>query len=214
MQEDEGDASSSTERTAAKKQLPLFTGRPTFFPPSPARKRTERERRALLADVDERMAPMAAVLIEERARAHEARRAKYRGTTVVLVGCSKQKLSQEAPAKDLYQGALFKLARAYAESWELDWAILSALHGLVLPEAVLAPYDHELPTRQRDLESWSGCVAGAVADMFPGAHLVVLASARYCSLLRARRFDAETPLSGLGIGKQRAWLKTHRRPRC
>ena len=81
---------------------------------------------------------------------------------VALVACSKVKLTpaqierrphqfdifspvgrHAVPAQELYQGQLFKLSRAWLESKRpgKEWAILSAKHGLVLPEQMIEPYD-------------------------------------------------------------------------
>ena len=52
---------------------------------------------------------------------------------VVLVGCVKSKRDHPSPASDLYTSALFRKARAYAESTGGPWYVLSAEHGLVEP---------------------------------------------------------------------------------
>jgi hypothetical protein len=60
---------------------------------------------------------------------------------VVLVGCVKTKLDRRSAAKDLYRSRLSAARRAYAESTGEPWLSLSALHGLLEPEAQLDPYD-------------------------------------------------------------------------
>lgn len=85
------------------------------------------------------------------ARAEQAT-ASRRGATVVLLGCVKTKLDRRAPAKDLYCSRLWVWRRAYAEANGRPWLILSAMHGLVEPEAQLDPYDlalAELSARER-----------------------------------------------------------------
>ena len=57
--------------------------------------------------------------------------------TAVLLGCVSQKRDSPAPAKDLYRSQLWRRRRAYAEASGRPWMILSALHGLVDPEALL-----------------------------------------------------------------------------
>lgn len=78
---------------------------------------------------------------------------------VALVGCGKTKRRSAAPAKDLYTGHLFCLARAYAERFCDAWAILSAKHFLVMPDEVIEPYDLRLEKldviRRRQ---WNGIV--------------------------------------------------------
>lgn len=62
---------------------------------------------------------------------------------VGLIGCSATKLDRAAPAADLYTGPVFSLERAWITArTDVDvWAILSAKHGLVMPDQVVEPYD-------------------------------------------------------------------------
>ena len=63
---------------------------------------------------------------------------------VALVGSSKSKLSDTAPAQDLYTSTLFKKSRAWAEHYCDEWYILSSEHGLLLPTDRVKPYDHSI----------------------------------------------------------------------
>ncbi len=63
---------------------------------------------------------------------------------VLLLGCVKSKRSEAAAARDLYTSPLFARRRRYAETGGRPWYVLSARHGLVLPEEVIAPYDVHL----------------------------------------------------------------------
>lgn len=76
---------------------------------------------------------------------------------VALVGCSGTKLDRPAPARELYAGNLFKLSVRWVERRPFDaWAILSAKHGLVLPDEVIEPYDVMLDGRR--LKAWAALV--------------------------------------------------------
>jgi hypothetical protein len=66
---------------------------------------------------------------------------------MIVVACGKKKKNAPAAAKDLYIGTSFVLARKAAEATGEPWMILSARHGLVSPDLVLAPYDQTLRTR-------------------------------------------------------------------
>jgi hypothetical protein len=63
---------------------------------------------------------------------------------LILVGCVKTKRPHPAPAKDLYDSALWWKRRRYAEATGMPWAILSAEHGMVDPDRILEPYDRYL----------------------------------------------------------------------
>src|SRR5487761_2442868 len=80
-----------------------------------------------------------------------------------LVGCVKGKASRPRPAKDLYVSTLFKGRRTYVERTCDEWWILSALHGLVDPEDVVAPYELALSDlRRSERRAWSQVVLQAI----------------------------------------------------
>lgn len=72
-----------------------------------------------------------------------------------------------APAQDLYVSALFRGRRRYVERTCGRWFILSALHGVVRPEAELEPYDVTLnDASRREREAWVTNVVGQLeADL-------------------------------------------------
>lgn len=71
--------------------------------------------------------------------------------TVYIIPCSGPKLSHPAPAARLYTGSLFlsclRAARAAVEYGDQIF-ILSALHGLVALEQVVAPYECHISSKQ------------------------------------------------------------------
>ena len=64
--------------------------------------------------------------------------------TIYLVSCSKDKKKHDALAKDLYISKRFILSRELAEAYSDQWFILSAQHGLLKPDSLIAPYDKSL----------------------------------------------------------------------
>lgn len=56
------------------------------------------------------------------------------------------KLTRPAPAQLLYRLEWFLKVRKAVESQKADWLILSALHGVVAPDAEIAPYEKTLNT--------------------------------------------------------------------
>ena len=134
--------------------------------------------------------------------------------TVYLIACSARKLPQAAPAADLYTGQAFKLASQLARLRSTRWAILSAKHGLVEPDAVIEPYD--LALRDASLEkrrAWGARVSAALhARGYRGERCVILAPRAYVVPILADRLGSnmfehyDTPLRGLGIGQQLGWL--------
>jgi len=130
---------------------------------------------------------------------------------IVLIGCVKGKVGHEAPARDLYRSTLFTLRRRWAERHADTWLILSALHGVVEPTRVVAPYDvtlERMPARERrewsqrvlqELEKRLGSLAGLKVEIHAGREYFDHGLA---DGLRARRAHVEIPMAGKGIGSQ------------
>jgi hypothetical protein len=144
-----------------------------------------------------------------------------RNGRIGLVGCVKNKLDHAAPAADLYVSTLFQGRRAYVERTCERWFVLSALHGVVSPEAVLEPYDVTLnDASQAERRAWAtkvlrqldaelGSVAGRTFEIHAGAH--------YCDHglvkgLRERGAIVEQPVAGLGLGQQLEFYSAGRPP--
>ena len=126
--------------------------------------------------------------------------------TTVLVACCGPKLDGIHPAQDLYQSDLFKKSRAYAEKVGDRWAILSALHGVVMPDQRIGNYDRTLTTIPApERREWTTRVTEQIHDQFPGDRLIVLAGNNYCQWVNGE-LPAERPMEGLGIGQQLRWL--------
>ena len=135
-----------------------------------------------------------------------------------LVGCVKGKASSPRPAKDLYVSPLFKGRRAYVERTCDEWWILSALHGLVDPDNVVAPYDLAMGDLGRsDRRVWSEAVlcdidqrihpaAGDTFELHAGTDY------RFFGLedgLRTRGMIVTNPTEGLRMGGQLAFYVSH-----
>ena len=126
---------------------------------------------------------------------------------VILVACCGPKLTKPAAAADLYVSALFKKARTYAERRGCRF-ILSALHGLVDPREVIAPYDvtlKRMPAEKR--REWGRKVREQMKHAgLIGRSLVALAGADYVKPLTDAGLTVAQPMKGKSIGKQLRWL--------
>jgi len=75
---------------------------------------------------------------------------------LVITGCTKEKLgydsSVRAPAKQMYQGRLFKTVKRYCEAKGFDYVIISAKYGLLHPDEIIEGYEKTLKTKE-DVES-------------------------------------------------------------
>jgi len=141
---------------------------------------------------------------------------------IVLISCSKTKADHPAPARELYDSALFRKSRAYAEASGGRWFILSAEHGLVSPDEWLAPYERYLPhTPVSFRDAWGhwvveslallvGDLSGRTVEIHAGAAYVVPIADR----LRAKGCGVSLPLDGLSLGARQHWyaLRAHGAP--
>lgn len=131
---------------------------------------------------------------------------------VFLVSCVSQKRSDSNPARELYVSDWFRKARAFVERTGAPWFILSAEHGLVRPDAVIAPYEKTLNTlRVRERRAWANRVIDQMQRELPDAsQVVLLAGHRYreflLDYLRRRFEEVMVPLEGMRIGEQLSWF--------
>lgn len=132
---------------------------------------------------------------------------------VALVSCVKSKQSRAAQAGELYTSHLFRGLRTYALSHADRWFILSAEHGVLAPDAIVAPYERTLNRmRSGERREWAEKVQVQLLKVLPAeADVLILAGLRYreqiVPFLRVNGFRVSIPLEGLSIGKQLQWLK-------
>ena len=129
--------------------------------------------------------------------------------TVCLVACSGRKLGHGAPARDLYTGDTFVIARRYVElAYPGRWGILSALHGLVMPEQVVEPYElHIDDLTRRARNAWGLRTAEQVRTRWPTADVVLLAPKAYRNALIGLKATCPWDhVHNAGSGRQRRWL--------
>jgi cytoplasmic iron level regulating protein YaaA (DUF328/UPF0246 family) len=132
---------------------------------------------------------------------------------VALVSCVKQKRQSASPAQDLYLSQLFRGLRRYAETHADTWYILSAEHGVLRPDEVVAPYELTLNTMPKaERLAWADRVQRQLLELLPAdAQIILLAGLRYREqiepFLRKRGFSVTVPLEGLKIGEQLQRLK-------
>jgi hypothetical protein len=139
--------------------------------------------------------------------------------TVALIACGKKKLAtnERVAARDLYVGTLYRMAIRYAVATADDYHILSALHGLVHPYELLAPYDFTMTQMLMSQQVlWGKSIVSALKAAYPlrRLHIVFYAGQQYIQpILHAMANDdcdywtVEDPLQGLGIGQRLSWFK-------
>ena len=130
---------------------------------------------------------------------------------VVLISCVKSKLKVPAKVKDLYTSTLFQYTLRYARKLKPDAIyVLSAKHGLLDLEQIIAPYEMTLITMsEEEKKAWSRKVLDSLqkkadldSDMF-----VFLAGVNYRKYLIPELKHFEIPFEGMPFGKQLQELK-------
>jgi hypothetical protein len=141
---------------------------------------------------------------------------------IVLVSCGMRKRREPAEAQRLYTSELFEKSAAYARASFDRWFILSAAHGLVLPDTMLEPYDRSIAELTvPEQEAWARQVAGDLRRLQPGTvatrgprlgaagaetTITLLAGRAYAEPLMPLIVVAQ-PLRGMRTDDRIAWLK-------
>ncbi|NLE26539.1 tRNA-guanine transglycosylase DpdA [Methanoculleus horonobensis] len=123
---------------------------------------------------------------------------------LVITGCTKKKLDSlgnvTAPAKEMYQGMVFRKVREYAESMGFDYAIISAKYGLLFPDDMIEGYEQVLRSKA-DIKSLQPAVEdrlGEIIDQYD--QIMVIAGMTYRMVLENIWDDRFVFLKARGIG--------------
>lgn len=136
-------------------------------------------------------------------------------TTWALIPCSKSKADKPCSAREMYwPSQQFKGAWQVAVARGEQPLILSAKHGLLLPESIIAPYDETLVGKPKTAKiAWTWGVLEVIVDSWTPAQdrFVCYAGRDYSEHLipelRSLGFAVEEPLKGLGQGQRLGWFK-------
>ena len=127
---------------------------------------------------------------------------------VVVIPCSARKRGHSTTAGRMYLGSLHTLARTTADALTASGGVvvvLSALHGLLPLDRVIAPYDHQWKDAGSvtisELREQAAALGLADAD-----DVVLLTPGEYTRRAAAVWSHARAPLAHLGIGRQRGRL--------
>ncbi len=123
-----------------------------------------------------------------------------------LISCSAQKLGHAAEARELYSSTMFRLSLAHAERHCAEVYVLSALHGLVELDTVLAPYNQRLGDKA-DREAWGRRVLTELKHRHKPGPVEVLAGRSYSdALVWPAGWSTSEPLRGMKLGARLSWL--------
>lgn len=133
---------------------------------------------------------------------------------IALIACSKSKAQQYLPASEFYTGQLFQKSYEYATKVlkANSVFILSARYYVVKPGQYLEMYEETLVGKSVGWRRWWADQVLADLKMYgllDGCHTWhLLAGKNYIEFIEdSLSGEVHTPLVGLGIGEQQAWLK-------
>ena len=100
----------------------------------------------------------------------------------IVIGCGKRKLNYAAPPRELYISDRFKSAWRVAELVGGRRFVLSGLHGLISPERILEPYDHDLKlANENEREAWRRRVSESFRSLSISGKVCLLADDFYAT---------------------------------
>jgi hypothetical protein len=132
--------------------------------------------------------------------------------TIVLLMCGKNKLSHKAEARDIYTSPRFKKSIEYAKmlTGEESIFVLSALHGVVNLDTVIAPYDKSIYQMSPDEKTvWAEMVFTQLSKCSDVTHdkYAFLTDDDYCEQIYPRLSQVEMPLKGKKPEDHLAWFE-------
>lgn len=94
---------------------------------------------------------------------------------VFLVSCGKTKQSSVVEAKKLYISDRFKKSRASVEATGCPWFVISAKHGLLNPDRIIAPYNKTLKGATLECrKKWAKKVKKQMDTNLPDGRIIVI----------------------------------------
>ena len=142
---------------------------------------------------------------------------------IALVACGGRDTGGQprppAPAREVYDGPLFRARRRHVAASCDRWFVLSPRYGLVGPEDLVEPETErlvDLPRAWR--EAWTAAVLAELDEVcgsLAGSVVELHAGRAFCEAglehgLVARGASVARPVQGLGQGKQLSWYRQHR----
>ena len=133
---------------------------------------------------------------------------------IVLLSCTKSKLSKPSQAQDLYSASpMFQKTLEYGKSLKPDkMFILSAKHHLVPLTKVLAPYDKTLKEMPKDEKiAWGEEVIKQMKSHGINPEkdkFIFLTGSEYMKPLVQYISNIESPMEGKRMGERLQWLNS------
>ena len=129
---------------------------------------------------------------------------------VVLISCTKSKRISPCEAQLLYdKSTKFKKSLAYAKAISDDIYVISAKHGLISLDTIIAPYDETLKGQKQKIKTaWGNRVANQISELYDvnKTKFLILAGRDYYAPLQSHLPHIQLPLYRLNQGNSLAKL--------
>lgn len=136
----------------------------------------------------------------------------------IVIGCSREKRRESAPAEKLYISSRFKASLALVHALAAPHAVLSAKHGIVASGALLEPYDlHLSALSAAEQEAWARQALEELRTCARGRSVTLLATSEYVEPLinannnSGKPLNVQAPWSALGKPDVGVWLSQAKR---
>lgn len=130
---------------------------------------------------------------------------------IVFIGCVKLKQNKSCTAEEMYISTLFKYSLGYAKKIKpRKIFILSAKHGVLELNDVIAPYNETLNTKtKKEKQLWAyKCYCQLKEKQIDFDEPVVwLCGENYRKYLMQKFKNNNVPINGLGLGNQLKFYK-------
>jgi hypothetical protein len=139
--------------------------------------------------------------------------AVVQSSTLFVLPCGRRKASATTEARRLYASPRFEKLRRLAEDFAVPYRIASARHGLLAPEALVAPYDLDLMALSHDKRSeWAAKILEELEGQTDGEIVLLLSGAYAESILRANDARAKSlkiycPFAAMSAVAEDEWIR-------
>lgn len=114
---------------------------------------------------------------------------------VGLVACCKEKVNYPVSASLLYNGEDFREAASLVRSYCDEWGILSAKHGLLMPDETVAPYNQKL--KKSAVPLWGAWTQYQIVSRWPKREFLVICDKDYLAAVKGLKYQ-HIPFNKLG----------------
>jgi len=121
--------------------------------------------------------------------------------TILIVSASRRMKSKASPAREMYEGPLFRMVKRFCEAKGYDYAVVSPKHCLVLPDELVEPHSDVNLADEKVFGRLQEKVLSRLKEILPRYdRVIIVAGTRYRELLKPVWDDRFTYIKASGYG--------------